>query len=85
MGPVPPNRVWLPIYPLGEMVVVTDERRSLYAERFSARTRAGGWLLTPAPTAGPAWLLEMLARTHRAVQSVASPGWRATYYEYTGK
>jgi hypothetical protein len=66
-------------YPLIEVLVVSDERRSLYAQRFGERTQCGGWLITPARLPAPPWLLEQLATRYRVTRTVTSPGWQATY------
>jgi len=81
---LPPDRVWLPIYPLIHTLVVSDARRALYVQRFSERTQSGGWLIMPEKPAAPPWLGELLTSRYRATRTVTSPGWRATYYEFAG-
>jgi len=84
--PAPPDRVWLPTMPLGLVEQISADRRSLYVERFVQRQRRGGWLIKPVSWAqDPPWLMDPLARTHRAERTVTAAGRQATYYEFVAK
>jgi hypothetical protein len=91
MPALSPDRVWLPIQPLTELVVVRPERRALYIRRSVERLHSGGWLIENSvipctrTVDERSWLFGTLAETHHAVRMVENGAWRATYYEFVGE
>jgi uncharacterized membrane protein (UPF0136 family) len=78
-------KTWLPTMPFVLFDPLPPARKQIYMARFSARRRAGGWLIQnkrEAPYTASTWFYNQLIKTHAPARMFENNDWQLIWFEY---